>query len=485
MARSRRSVELQEAEKVKKELRLKFGNASTKVLLERDEAPPGLRGRAHRVISDSRFDMAIGVVIIANSITIGLESAYELREMDTTLFELLEHVFLFIYTLELLARFFVYGLKCLRSWWVVFDFFLVTIGLFALYVFPLLLIFFEGADAEGALGFLLVLRTFRLARLARSVRLLAQFKVLWMLVRGLLSSAGTMAYVFVLFALILYVFACMGVEVITKPHLALTPAEREENLEYDGLVTTYWGSIGVTMLTLMMFSTVDSVGAIYMPMCKHRPELAFYFIPFLLLVTLCLMNLVTAVIVESSFSQAAQDKEVEKLHKAKIVEKMMPKLRIMFEGLDLDDDGEITLQEFGNCPEETRQELCDLFDTDDFVELFEVLDVDGGGAVSINEFCDEMIKLATAQVPMEQLRLLKQISMIRNGVVEGQGCMTEIMQMVQGLVETSLAGGDKDRRMAKVERKLETIDVNLFEMNRCMRVLLQAAGKEPPIDFVL
>jgi hypothetical protein len=164
---------------------------------------------------------------------------------------------------------------------------------------------------------------------------------------------------------------------------------------------------------------------------------------------------------------------------------MMPKLRIMFEGLDLDDDGEITLQEFGNCPEETRQELCDLFDTDDLVELFEVLDVDGGGAVSINEFCDEMIKLAPAPVPMEQLRLLKQISMIRNGVVEGQGCMTEIMQMVQGLVETSLAGGDKDRRMAKVERKLETIDVNLFEMNRCMRVLLQAAGKEPPIDFVL
>jgi len=215
--------------------------------------------------------------------------------------------------------------------------------------------------------------------------LLAQFKVLWMLVRGLLSSAGTMAYIFILFFLILYVFACMGLELITKPQFALSDSERAENPEFDKIVVDHWANIPLSMLTLTMFSTFDSVGNIYMPMCRHNNALVVFFITFMLLVSICLMNLVTAVIVESSFEQASQDKEVAKAHKAQVVDKMMPKLREMFDTLDADGDGEITLEEFGNCDQATREHLCELFNTDDLVELFEILDVDGGGSVSIDE----------------------------------------------------------------------------------------------------
>ena len=72
----------------------------------------------------------------------------------------------------------------------------------------------------------MLLRMFRLARLARTVRLLAQFKVLWMLVRGLFASAGTMVYVTLLASLVVYVFGVLSLEVITKPQFALTEEER-------------------------------------------------------------------------------------------------------------------------------------------------------------------------------------------------------------------------------------------------------------------
>ena len=53
----------------------------------------------------------------------------------------------------------------------------------------------------------------------------------------------------------------------------------------------------------MMFATVDNAGGIYIPMCQHRPVLIVYFVAFLLLVSICLMNLVTAVIREVLMTQ--------------------------------------------------------------------------------------------------------------------------------------------------------------------------------------
>jgi voltage-gated sodium channel len=469
--RARRQSEVEKLERLKKELRLQFGSESAKVPANQ-ESPPGLRGAVHRIVGSSRFDVLIGIVIVVNSVTIGLESTFELEQWDTTFFRRIEHVYLFIYTAELLARFYAYGLSCMRSGWVVFDFILVTMGLFATYMLDPLLklsIFDLSDDGGDAVGMLLVLRTFRLARLARTVRLLAQFKVLWMLVRGLLSSAGTMIYIFILFFLVLYVFACMGVELITKPQFALTDLERAANPEYDAIVMNHWASINLSMLTLIMFSTVDSVGGIYIPMCKHNPGLVVYFVAFMLLVSICLMNLVTAVIVEGSFEQASQDKEVAKAHKAQIIAKMMPKLREMFATLDADGDGDITLEEFGNCDEDTRDNLCELFNTDDLVELFEILDVDGGGSVSITEFCDEMTKLATSQLPMEQVRMLKQMSIIRSNVFNLNGSVGE---MDRGICEMAGNQGKIDMRISAVERKLTTMDTSLADINKSLKMIL-------------
>ena len=60
------------------------------------------------------------------------------------------------------------------------------------------------------------------------------------------------------------------------------------------------------------------------------------------------------------------------------------------------------------------------------VELFEILDVDGGGSVSIDEFCDEMTNLATTQLPMEQIRMLKQMSLLRTNVFQLNGSVGEM-----------------------------------------------------------
>merc|ERR1719443_78537 len=187
------------------------------------------------------------------------------------------------------------GWSCLRSNWVVFDFVLVVLGAVSSWIIAPILAAQQDSDVEvEALAPLMVLRVMRLLRLARAVRLLVQFKTLWMLVRGLLSSAGTMFYTFALMMLILYVFACLGIELITKDE------ELYHHPEVGEIVQYYFSSVTVIMLTLVQFITMDSIGSIYTPIVHKSPYLVTYFMIFLIVVSVSLMNLVTAVIVEGA-----------------------------------------------------------------------------------------------------------------------------------------------------------------------------------------
>ena len=97
-----------------------------------------------------------------------------------------------------------------------------------------------------------------------------------------------MVYTFLLIFLILYVFGCMGVELITRNPVA------DEDEVFGRLRDQYFPNLQVSMLTLVQFVTLDSIGAIYHPMAQKDPILIIYFMLFILIVSIALMNLVTA-----------------------------------------------------------------------------------------------------------------------------------------------------------------------------------------------
>jgi voltage-gated sodium channel len=240
--------------------------------------------RIHTMLSHARFDAAMGVVIALNSVTIGTQISAELNKDDTTFYYYLEFFYVVVYSLELAARMFAYGVDCLQNPWVRFDFFLVAIGIFSMIVEPIIMgISAGGGGGEAvteALRPIMVLKVLRLLRLARAVRLLAQFRALWMLVRGLLASALTILYTFILMFMLVYVYACIGIELVTKSEYnTISPAFAE-------IVQEQFVSIPRTMLTLCAFFTVDSVAAIYTPMVMETlpyPHILMYFMSFVLM----------------------------------------------------------------------------------------------------------------------------------------------------------------------------------------------------------
>jgi len=405
------------------------------------------------LLADSRFDASIGIIILINSITIGWQTSWELDGLDTSFFDVLETIFLIVYCVELGMRFFTSGLECLNSGWVVFDAVLVALGVISTWILiPILYAASDGQiDSVEGLAPLMVLRVLRILRLARSLRLLVQFKTLWMLVRGLLSSAQAIFYTFVLMVLILYVFACMGVELITKAD------EMREGEGLADIIDDKFSSVPVIMLTLIQFVTLDSIGAIYVPLIHKSPYMmAPYFIIFILVVSVAMMNLVTAVIVEGAIQQAREDKEVQNAHEAKRIQALIPKLKEVFLELDEDGSGTLSLDEVENAGEEVQAELAKIANTDQLPVIFELLDTDGSGELSVDEFCQGLLQMITSDEPLEFIRMRKQLSASKVAVQSVLERQAKLENQLEDLQQSSQKSSESlAEALERIESKLE------------------------------
>ena len=124
--------------------------------------------------------------------------------------------------------------------------------------------------------------------------------------------------------IIFYVYSCVGLELITKSDWSLYP-------EADTIVQYQFSTLFRFMLTLMQFSSFDSCAAIYIPMMLAGGTYEMFitgvfFVSYLLIVGIALMNLLMAIIVEGSMEQSRNDVEVAQQLKSEMMKKYLPKL---------------------------------------------------------------------------------------------------------------------------------------------------------------
>lgn len=395
---------------------------------------------AAHVLSSQKFDAAIGLVIVGNSVTIGFDITWRQSTPDAPtqpLIDLLEQVFLSVYIVELALRFFAQGVHCLADNWVKFDLLLVVIGVATTWMLTAFSGFLGQGDPspvggdtgdEGSLGILMVFRMGRLFRLARTLRLLIKFRDLWILVRGLLDSASTMFYTLILLIIMLYIFACIGVEIIGMHSLASGP---EPDPVFKAIVDDYFSSVQVTMLTLVQFVCLDGVSGIYKPLIERDMFLAPYLLGCILVIGIVLMNLITAVIVNGALERAGEDREVIRAGAQAKKKKLIWNLRKMFKRLDCDNSGQVTLDEIANLTDDDKAMLYNALTITDPSEVFAALDVNGGGSLDIDEFCDGIWQLAISNAPIEIKRIEKQVLAIREDLVASKEERDRICQTLR------------------------------------------------------
>merc|ERR1712232_838116 len=130
---------------------------------------------------------------------------------------------------------------------------------------------------------------------------------------------------------------------------------------------------------------MDSIHDLYLPLVHRRPGLIIYWVSVIVVVSIVLMNLVTAVLVENAISSARMDDEMEAYYTRKILRRLTPEIKQVFKQLDSSGNDAVSIRELVDAIEEgidIPDELKDIIQPDKLVDLFEYLDLDGSGELS-------------------------------------------------------------------------------------------------------
>lgn len=232
-------------------------------------------------------------VISFNAVLLGLETSVSVMDRFGGLIVALDMVCLIIFVIEIALKLIASGFRFFRNGWNIFDFVIVGIAL-----------------VPGA-GAFTVLRALRILRVLRVISAIPRLR---RVVEGFLSALPGMASVFILMALIFYIGAVMA----TKLFAADFPA--------------WFGTLGRSAYSLFQIMTLESWSmGIVRPVMEVYPAAWAFFVPFIMVTTFAVVNLLVGLIV-NSMQDAHHEEDVartddfrdEVLSRLREIEKRLP-----------------------------------------------------------------------------------------------------------------------------------------------------------------
>ncbi len=208
-------------------------------------------------------------VIIFNAILLGMETSNGLMQNYGTLITTLDSACLTVFVIELLAKLIAYRGRFFRSGWNWFDFIIVGISLV------------PAAQGLSVLRAMRILRVLRVITVAPSLR---------RVVEGFVNALPGMGSVFLLMALIFYISAVMA----TKLFASAFPE--------------WFGSLWLSLYSLFQIMTLESWSmGIVRPVMEVYPYAWLFFVPFIMVTTFAVVNLIVGLVVNSMQEAHAEE----------------------------------------------------------------------------------------------------------------------------------------------------------------------------------
>ncbi|MGV6888918.1 ion transporter [Rhodophyticola sp. SM2404] len=229
----------------------------------------GFRAKLADWLETAKVRFTIIGVIIFNAIILGLETSPTIMAVAGPLITALDWACLSIFVLEIALKLIAHGTRFFRSGWNVFDFIIVGIALVP--------------SAHG----LSVLRAMRILRVLRVISVAPSLR---RVVEGFVTALPGMGSVFLLMGIIFYIGAVMATKL------------------FGGAFPDWFGSIGASLYTLFQVMTLESWSmGIVRPVLEVYPFAWVFFVPFIMVTTFAVVNLLVGLIVNSMQDAHAQE----------------------------------------------------------------------------------------------------------------------------------------------------------------------------------
>jgi voltage-gated sodium channel len=200
-------------------------------------------------------------VILFNAVILGLETSDSVMAQFGPLVVFLDNLCLTIFVVEILLKFFAFDLRFFKSGWNIFD--LIVVGVAVL----------PGAHTLSVLRALRILRLLRVISVAPSLR---------RVVEGFVTALPGMGSVFLLMAIIFYIGAVMATKLFGQDF------------------PEWFGDIGQSAYSLFQIMTLESWSmGIVRPVMVEYPYAWAFFVPFIMMTTFAVVNLLVGLIVNS------------------------------------------------------------------------------------------------------------------------------------------------------------------------------------------
>lgn len=227
------------------------------------------RKRVSDLVHNARFQNFIIFVIIINGIVLGLETSDQAMQLAGPLLLGIDRLCLAIFIVEIGLKLYALRKGFFREGWNIFDFLVVAISL---------------VPSQGGLA---VLRSLRVLRVMRMISALPNMRRVIAAMLHALPGVGSVAGIV---GIIFYV----GAVISTKLFSATFPE--------------WFGSIGGSLYTLFQIMTLESWSmGIVRPVMEVYPYSWMFFLPFIVVTTYTVINLVVGIIVGAMEEKAIEE----------------------------------------------------------------------------------------------------------------------------------------------------------------------------------
>ena len=228
-----------------------------------------LRQKTAQILDKSWVQNFIVGVIIFNAVVLGMETSKTIMASAGGLITMLDNICLAIFVAELAAKMFAQRAAFFRNGWNIFDFVIVGISL---------------VPGNGGLS---VLRALRILRVLRVISVVPSLR---RVVEGFVTALPGMGSVFMLMGIVFYIGAVMA----TKLFGADFP--------------DWFGTLGRSGYSLFQIMTLESWSmGIVRPVMEVYPYAWAFFVPFIMVTTFAVVNLLVGLIVNSMQDAHAEE----------------------------------------------------------------------------------------------------------------------------------------------------------------------------------